>query len=151
MANVFEAKPKKGSVYILSAWVYKYRLSLAQETLLDGKENGIIVVPEMLDSLELKGAIVCLDAMGTQTSIAGQIVNTKAEYVLYLKQNHKHFLLLNRQDDFTGKYKCFAHHILDTEQERVEEHAYITLKVEDIFDEDEYASWPSLSVCGLTP
>ena len=34
------------------------------------------------------GCIITIDAMGTQTAIASQILNAKADYVLALKGNH---------------------------------------------------------------
>ena len=42
----------------------------------------------LLELLEIKGAIVTIDAMGTQTEIVRQIQEKKADYVLALKANH---------------------------------------------------------------
>jgi predicted transposase YbfD/YdcC len=53
----------------------------------DGKSNEITAIPELLDMLALEGAIVTIDAMGTQKDIAGKIVAKKADYVLALKGN----------------------------------------------------------------
>ena len=36
----------------------------------------------------MAGCIITIDAMGTQTAIASQILNAKADYVLALKGNH---------------------------------------------------------------
>ncbi|CDN16767.1 Mobile element protein [Richelia intracellularis] len=36
----------------------------------------------------MAGCIITIDAMGTQTAIASQIFNAKADYVLALKGNH---------------------------------------------------------------
>ena len=36
----------------------------------------------------MAGCIIAIDAMGTQTAIASQIFNAKADYVLALKGNH---------------------------------------------------------------
>ena len=59
---------------------------LAQQAV-DGKSNEITAIPELLDMLNLKGAIVSIDAMGTQTQIARRIVDQGADYVLALKGN----------------------------------------------------------------
>ena len=40
----------------------------------DGKSNEITAIPELLDMLNLEGAIVSIDAMGTQKEIARRIV-----------------------------------------------------------------------------
>lgn len=53
----------------------------------DGKSNEITAIPELLDMLALEGAIVSLDAMGTQKAIAARVVEKKADYVLALKGN----------------------------------------------------------------
>ena len=59
---------------------------LAQRAV-DGKSNEITAIPELLDMLNLKGAIVSIDAMGTQKEIARRIVDKGADYVLALKGN----------------------------------------------------------------
>ncbi len=59
---------------------------LAQQKV-DGKSNEITAVPILLRLLNLKGAVVTLDAMGTQTAIATQIKQAEGEYVLALKGN----------------------------------------------------------------
>ena len=37
---------------------------------MDEKSNDITAIPELLDSIDLSGAVVSIDAMGTQTGIA---------------------------------------------------------------------------------
>ena len=36
------------------------------------KSNEIVVIPELLDKIQIKGQTVTIDAMGTQTAIAGK-------------------------------------------------------------------------------
>jgi len=52
------------------------------------KSNEITAIPALLELLDLAGCIITIDAMGTQTAIATQIYNAKADYVLALKANH---------------------------------------------------------------
>ena len=54
---------------------------------LTGSPTKITAIPELLDRLNLKGAIVSIDAMGTQKEIARRIVDKGADYVLALKGN----------------------------------------------------------------
>lgn len=54
---------------------------------MDGKSDEITAIPELLDRIELEGAIVTIDAMGSQKAIAAKIITRKAEYVLALKGN----------------------------------------------------------------
>ena len=60
------------------------------QKVVDSKTNEITVIPELLDSLFLKGCIVTTDAMGTQGWISKKIVENKGDYVLALKGNQGH-------------------------------------------------------------
>ena len=75
-----------GALHLVQAWAYEAGLVLAQRAV-DAKSNEITAIPELLDMLALDGAIVTLDAMGTQKQIAAKIVGKKADYVLALKGN----------------------------------------------------------------
>ena len=55
------------------------------------KSNEIEAIPRLIAMLDLEGAIVTIDAMGCQTDIAEKIVDTKADYVLLLDNNHPKF------------------------------------------------------------
>ena len=48
------------------------------------KTNEITAIPELLDSLNIKGHIITTDAMGTQTEIVKKIRKKRADYVLAL-------------------------------------------------------------------
>jgi predicted transposase YbfD/YdcC len=76
-------------LHLVSAWANEARLSLGQIAVED-KSNEITAIPKLLEMLELKGAIVTIDAMGTQKDIAEKIVEKGADYVLPVKQNHPH-------------------------------------------------------------
>jgi predicted transposase YbfD/YdcC len=57
------------------------------QTLVQEKTNEIKAIPELLDHLNIKGAIITTDAMGTQTAIVKKIRQKRADYVLALKRN----------------------------------------------------------------
>jgi predicted transposase YbfD/YdcC len=76
----------KGALHLMSAYAHEAGLMLAQRAV-DGKSNEITAIPELLAMLELEGAIVTIDAMGTQKNIAAAIIDRKADYVLALKGN----------------------------------------------------------------
>jgi predicted transposase YbfD/YdcC len=52
------------------------------------KSNEITILPELLELLDLEGATVTLDAMGTQRDVAEQIIKQGGDYLLGLKANH---------------------------------------------------------------
>jgi len=71
---------------IVSAWATESGLLPGQRKVRD-KSNEITVVPELLQALELAGCIVTADAMHCQKSIAKEIIEADADYVLALKGN----------------------------------------------------------------
>lgn len=73
-------------LHLVSAWASRQRLVLGQEAVAD-KSNEIVAIPLLLERLELKGALVTIDAMGTQVEIAKTIVEGGGDYLLSLKAN----------------------------------------------------------------
>jgi len=78
---------KTSPLHLVTAWCVEENLVLAQRAV-DQKSNEITAIPEVLKVLDLKGATVTMDAMGTQTQIAEQIVRAGGDYVLAVKDNH---------------------------------------------------------------
>lgn len=77
-----------GALHSVSVWASEYGLSLGQAAT-DKKSNEITAIPELLRLVDVRGAIITIDAMGCQTQIAAQIIDNKADYVLTLKANQK--------------------------------------------------------------
>jgi predicted transposase YbfD/YdcC len=69
------------------AWASANRLVLGQLKV-DEKSNEITAIPKLLQLLDIKGAVVTIDAMGCQKEIARTITEQGADYVLALKDNH---------------------------------------------------------------
>lgn len=76
----------RGPLHLVSAWAARQRIVLGQEAI-DEKSNEIVAIPLLLERLELTGALVTIDAMGTQTEIAEKIVGRGGDYLLALKAN----------------------------------------------------------------
>ena len=76
----------KQALHLVSAWAVENRLVLAQVAT-EEKSNEITAIPVLLQQLALTGCIVTIDAMGTQTKIADQIIEQDGEYTLALKDN----------------------------------------------------------------
>ena len=66
------------ALHLVSAWCSNNGLSLAQVSTAD-KSNEITAIPELLAALELAGATVSIDAIGTQREIAQTIVQAGAD------------------------------------------------------------------------
>lgn len=76
----------KAPIHMISAFSSRQRMVLGQRKVAE-KSNEITAIPELLDLLTIKGAVVTLDAMGCQTEIATKIIEKGADYLLSLKGN----------------------------------------------------------------
>jgi len=76
----------KAPIHMISAFSSRQRMVLGQRKVAD-KSNEITAIPELLDLLTVKGAVVTIDAMGCQKEIAAKIVGKGADYILALKGN----------------------------------------------------------------
>src|SRR5271169_5623499 len=83
-----DRKKGLGALHSVSVWASEFGLSLGQVACAE-KSNEITAIPELLQLVDIKGAIITIDAMGTQKAIAAQIIEGKADYVLALKGNQE--------------------------------------------------------------
>lgn len=83
----FDRSPDgKGAIHMVSAWLAKNRFVLGQLKV-EEKSNEITAIPALLRLLEIKGALITIDAMGCQKDIASTIIESGADYVLAVKDN----------------------------------------------------------------
>jgi predicted transposase YbfD/YdcC len=141
-----------GPLHSVSAWASEYGLSLGQVAC-DKKSNEITAIPELLRLVDIEGAVVTIDAMGTQKAIAAQIVDGGADYVLALKGNQGalHDAVIGHineqwEDDFAG---VEAHHFQteETGHGRRETRTYIQLPAPK--DLPGLGSWKGLRSVGI--
>jgi predicted transposase YbfD/YdcC len=77
-----------GALHSVSVWASEFGLSLGQVACAE-KSNEITAIPEVLTLVDIKGAIITIDAMGAQKAIAETIIDGQADYVLALKGNQE--------------------------------------------------------------
>lgn len=78
---------KQASVQVVSIWAEGERMCLAQSQI-DSKTNEIKAIPDCIQSLDIKGAVVSIDAIGCQKEIVKLLVeDKKADYIIGLKAN----------------------------------------------------------------
>ncbi|WP_141557378.1 ISAs1 family transposase, partial [Xenorhabdus cabanillasii] len=82
----FDKKIEQSPLHGVSAFSVEKGLSLCQ-CAVDGKSNEIKAIPTLLSMLSLEGHLVTLDAMGCQRTIAQQLRESGADYILSLKGN----------------------------------------------------------------
>ena len=78
-----------GPLHLVSAWATQYHVSLGQVAV-NAKSNEITAIPQLLEALDLHGALVTIDAMGCQKAIAKKIVERGGDYALTVKDNQEH-------------------------------------------------------------
>ena len=81
-----DAADGRSALHLVSAWCREQALTLGQVAAAE-KSNEITAIPRLLKLLVLQGAVITIDAMGTQRVIARQIRDGGGEYVLALKGN----------------------------------------------------------------
>lgn len=82
----YDREDRSSTIHMISAYASVNKLVLGQLKT-DKKSNEITAIPELLKMLDLRGALVSIDAMACQTKIAKAIVNQGGDYLLALKGN----------------------------------------------------------------
>jgi predicted transposase YbfD/YdcC len=81
-----DRKAGKGALHLVSAFATNSKLVLGQEAV-DAKENEIVVIPTLLKQLDLEDALVSIDAIACNPTIAAGIIEAGADYLLSVKEN----------------------------------------------------------------
>jgi predicted transposase YbfD/YdcC len=144
---------KLGALHLVSAWATENHLALGQVAV-DGKSNEITAIPELLDLLELKGALVTIDAMGCQKAIARKIIDRGGNYVLTVKANQEHLLADIQQafidadeQDFHG-LKHDTYESTERGHGRKEYRSYLVLHCTDgIRHREDWAGLTTIGIC----
>ena len=100
-----ERGKKTAALRLVNAWVSEHCLSLGQFQVTK-KSNEKTAIPDLISHLDMKGALISIDAMGCHSKIANLIRANEADYLLALKKNQKglyeevHDWMMNRKSSF---------------------------------------------------
>lgn len=137
--------------YIVSAFIGELGLSLG-EVKVDDKSNEITAIPDLLDLLQIDGAIVTIDAIGTQEKIANKIVeDNHAHYVLKVKSNQKELnrdikRQFNKFNNLYGNEEILYKKTIEKEHGRGEIREYfLTYKHNEIKDKEKWKTVKALA------
>ena len=131
-------------LHLVSAWATRQRLVLGQEAVAD-KSNEIVAIPLLLERLELAGALVTIDAIGTQVDIAETIVRRGGDYLLALKANRPvlHGDVAAFFADPPSEMAVDRHVTVDGDHGRIEERRHsVCREVDWLFSDRRYADEP---------
>jgi predicted transposase YbfD/YdcC len=137
------------SLQMVSAWSSNHGLVLGQWPV-DQKSNEIKAIPILLEQLDLKGAIITIDAMGTQTAIAQQINSAGADYILTLKSNHPTFAhyaknwFQEHKDQIEDSPVLVTKVICEAGHHRIEKRQFWQVPVKEVFPEERIEQWAGL-------
>ena len=152
LRHAFDRATSTAAIHLVSAWASANRLVLGQRKV-EEKSNEMTAIPRLLQLLDLKGAVVTIDAMGCQKEIAKTMTEQGADDVLALKDNHPTLseavtLLLNdARDTGCADIEHSYHETVDGDHGRIETRRYwITSEIEGLGAK---ASWSNLQSVGM--
>ena len=131
-------------LHLVSAWATRQRLVLGQEAVTE-KSNEINAIPLLLERLELTGALVTIDAMGTQVEIAKTVVRRGGDYLLALKGNRPatHADVVAFFADPPPEIAIDTHVSVDGDHGRIEERRHsVCHAVQWLFSDRRYSDEP---------
>ena len=145
----FQKAGDNAFVHMVSAWSQANRVVLGQVKTED-KSNEISAIPTLLDLIEVKGALVTIDAAGTQTSIAAKIVEKGGDYFLAVKGNQgklhdavvEHFLGTEREETRVGYWESADKKPSHGREER--RRAWVSCDVDEIQPAERWAGLKTL-------
>ena len=129
--------------YIVSAFIGEIGLSIGQVKV-DDKSNEITAIPDLLELLDIEGAIITIDAIGTQEDIVNKIVDKKGHYVLPVKDNQKE---LRKQiksqfesyNNLYGNPEIIQDKTIEKDHGRIEEREYfLSYNISKIKDKEKW-------------
>ena len=134
-------------LHLVHAWASENHFLLG-EVKTDEKSNEITAIPELLKMLALEGAIVTVDAMGTQTDIAERIHKAKGDYVMALKGNQgtAHQEVKQYWQDKQLCQEAACHETIEKGHGRIEERQYRISEDIDWFEDRQI--WKGLKSIG---
>jgi predicted transposase YbfD/YdcC len=81
-----DAANDRAAIHMVSAWCEANHMVLGQLAT-DAKSNEITAIPKLLELLDVRGAVVTIDAGGCHKKIAERIIDQGGDYILQLKGN----------------------------------------------------------------
>ena len=141
--------------YIVSTFIGEIGLSIG-EVKVDDKSNEITAIPELLDLLDIEGATITIDAIGTQEDIVNKIVNKGGHYVLPVKDNQR---ILKKEiksqfdsyNNLLGNPEVFHKSTVDKDHGRIEEREYyLTYNTSKITDKEKWKTVNAVAYMRVT-
>jgi len=137
------------AIHMVSAYSCQTHLVIGQQKVED-KSNEITAIPKLLDTIDIKGSTVTIDAMGTQKEIAKKIIDKQGDYILALKGNHKNLsedikLFLDTEQAKPNNGNLSVFHDIDKGHGRIEQRTcYVTDQIDWLADKSKWSGLRSI-------
>ena len=151
LRGTLDAQTGKQAIHLLNAWSLENGICIGQRKV-DDKSNEITAIPELMELLDLKGAIITADALNTQKDITKKTIEKGADYLLPVKGNHKGLLedieLLFKEAQEVGFKGVDAdqYETLEKSRGRVEKRLYYSMDADELPDKTKWAGIKSLGM-----
>jgi len=152
MRQSFDKATAKSALHMVSVWATASKISLGQVAVAE-KSNEITAIPQLLDLVEIAGALVTIDAMGCQAEIAGKIAGKQADYVLAVRGNQPTLhdgiveFFLDQMDDDFARVAVSRHETQEQGHGREEHRTYYVCDVPE--DLPDASRWKGLKQIGV--
>ena len=152
LRSSFDKASGKSALHMVHAWGKANGMCLGQ-VITDGKSNEITAIPKLLESLEIMGCLVTIDAMGCQKEIAQKILDKGGDYCLCVKGNQRNLhadiskLVADRFEAKLPKRKVSRHETEEKGHGREEKRYNYVFGIPKGFREA--SKWPGLKAIGV--
>jgi predicted transposase YbfD/YdcC len=143
LRGVSPSSKGNSGLYVLNAWVSENRICIGQ-CKVEEKSNEITAIPQVLSSLDIEDAVVSIDAIGTQTGIAEQIIDQGGHYFLSVKGNQQG-LLEDLEYAFRADKGIQFTEKSDNNHGRIENRRCSILPASDYLLEENKSAWKHVS------
>lgn len=153
LRHSFDTSKGQRPLHLVSAWVAEHHISLGQVAT-EEKSNEITAIPELLDQIDIEGAIVTIDAMGCQKEIATKVTGKNGKFVIAVKGNQP--TLYETIESFFDRHwkngdwstgRCNRHHTSEQNGSRTEHRYYYVAPIPR--RETVFRDWPSVRAIGM--
>ena len=134
------------AIHMISAYASANKLVLGQLKI-SGKSNEITGIPELLKMLDLRGALVSIDAMGCQVHIAKSILSQGGHYLLAVKGNQGSLSEALKKAFAPARRQKQEELRIEAQHGRYESHVVHVLDAERL--EGDFSRWPDLKTIAL--
>lgn len=140
---------RKSTIHMVNAYACANHLVLGQHKT-DAKSNEITAIPELIALLDIKGALISIDAMGCQKGIAKCIVDKGADYLLAVKTNQESLYLAIRAafEEQLNAEPCLEQFYVEQQHGRLEARFYAVQEINH--KAAPFSQWKGAKSIGVT-